>query len=250
MKKLSTYALSISLCSLLSLPSALCWADTNGLPEEENKNVADIQIIDPYSLPELPDSIPYRYRLFHGLSVSANLFHPVLELFGKGYRTYEAMITLDLHHRFLPQFAAGVGSCDYTSDDNLCFKSKSTPFFKVGMIYNFNYNDLDGEDFYGAFIRYGMGHTKADLMGITYTDGVWPDYGPVDVYDISYNSHWLEIGGMIKVKVTKHFSAGWDAYWKPLIHKGNSKYGPPYYIPGYGTTSNPLGFGFHIYYDI
>lgn len=217
------------------------------MSEDDGKT---IELIDPYTLPELPDSIPYRYGLMHGLSISVNIFPPVLELFGKDYRSYEAMVTLDLHHRFLPQVAAGIGSCEAISDYDLQFKSKTTPFFKVGMIYNFNYNDLKADDFYGAFVRYGFGHAEADLLGITYTDGVWPDYGPADVHDITYNSHWLEIGGMIKVKVTRHFAAGWDAYFKPFVHKGTSKYGPPYYVPGYGVTSNKLGFAFHLYYDI
>lgn len=227
---------------------SLCALGYAGEPEEASSKT--VTLINPYELEELPDSIAYRYPLFNGISVSVDAFSPALDLFGKDYRSYEAMVTLDLHHRFMPQVAAGIGNCDYTSDDGLRFKSKATPFFKMGMVYNFKYNDLHGSDFYGAFVRYGFAHTEANLSGITYTDGVWPDYGPKEIDGITYNSHWLEIGGMIKVQVARHFSMGWDVYFKPFLHKGTSKYGDAYYIPGYGTSSNKLGFNFHLYYDL
>lgn len=241
MKKMLIFVLSISLC-------LMGYAQEAANPQSE---ATSIELhIDPYSLPELPDSIAYRYPLFNGLSVSVNLFPPAIDIFGQDYRSYEAMVTLDLHHRFMPQIAAGIGNCDETTDSKLCYQTDMSPFFKVGMVYNPKYNELNAENFYGIILRYGYSHHTASIRNIIYNDGYWPTYGPTDLEDLSFNSHWLEIGGMIKVKFTKHLSMGWDAAFKPFLYKGGNKHGNPYFVPGYGSTNGMFGFGFHVYYDI
>ncbi|MDO4497358.1 MAG: DUF6048 family protein [Bacteroidales bacterium] len=245
MKKMLICALFISLCAGLMAQEA-----TTTQQQSQTTTTTASDFIDPYQLEELPDSIRYRYPLFNGLSVSTNIFPIALDLFGKDYRTYEAMLTVDLHHRFFPQVAVGMGSCDYTSDDDVRFKSSMAPFFKTGVVYNLKYNALKASDFYGIFLRYGCASSKADISGIHYNDGVWPEYGPTELTDLKYKCHWLEFGGMIKVQVFDHFSMGWDAYFKPMLKKGGNKHGKPYFVPGYGSTNTFIGFGFHLYYDI
>ena len=170
-------------------------------------------------------------------------------------------LTLDLHHRFLPQFSAGAGYCDTKSKDigytnskgrfeGMRYHSKMRPFFKAGMLYNFKYNELKADDFYGAVLRFGYAYSEADVTNMSYTDAVWGNVGPLDVTKMQFHSVWMEVGGFIKVQVKRHFSMGWDLTYRPFLHKGKDHYGKPYFVPGYGTTTGPFGLGFHLYYDL
>ncbi len=202
-------------------------------------------------MPEvLPEGVKYRYPVLNGLSVSVNLFSPVMSLFGKGYANYEAGVTLDVHHRFFPQASAGVGYCDATSTDEVRYKSALRPFLKVGMMYNFKYNDLQPDDFWGVFARVGFARDQADIWNLYYTDGYWAEQGPLRIDNVSYNSCWLEIGGSIKVKVMRHLSLGWDLSFKPFLYRGDSRQAESYFVSGYGSTASKLGFAFHLYYDV
>lgn len=202
-------------------------------------------------LPEqLPDGVKYRYPLLNGLSLSFNLFPPVVDLFGKDYCNYEAMATLDLHHRFFPQVSAGLGYCNAESDDLVKYKSEMRPFLKAGMLYNFNYNDMRPDDYWGVFLRFGYAHSEAKVSNLYYNDGYWGKQGPISIDDLAFNSLWMEIGGSIKVLVFRHVSLGWDLSFKPFLHKGTNRQGKPYFVPGYGTTGSKIGFAFHLYYDL
>ncbi|MBQ0056339.1 MAG: hypothetical protein KBT20_01670 [Bacteroidales bacterium] len=198
----------------------------------------------------LPEGQRYRHPLFNGLSVSFNAFPPALTLFGKGYASFEGMATVDLHHRFFPQFSAGVGYCDHESANEVRYQTDPAPFFKAGMAYNFKYNDENGDDFYGAFLRVGYAHSESEVSNLYYTDGYWEPQGPISIDDMKSNSCWLELGGFIKVKVASHLSLGWDASFRPFLHKGSTPSGHPYFVPGYGPTTTSFGFAFHIYYDL
>lgn len=236
MKRILILLLSINL-SLIAL------AQGNSIPKGSKANA------QAEALPEiLPEGVKYRYPMFNGLSVSVNAFDPVMELFKWEHANYEAVATVDLYHRFFPQVVVGMGHCNQENDYGVKFRSKAAPFVKVGMLYNFKYNELKPEDFYYVVFRYGMSKSSADIKNLTFTDGYWKDYGPADIDNQEYKCHWIEIGGGIKVKVTGPISLGWELTLRPLIAKGEAKGGNPYFVPGLGTGK--FNFGFNIYYDI
>lgn len=240
MKRTLILLLSISLCYTMG------WAQGSSIPKTSEAKSQELALPD-----VLPDSIQYRYPFFNGLSVAVNIFPPVMQLFGTSHCSYEAQIMADIHHRFMPQASAGVGSCNELSDNGYRYKTAMTPFFKVGLVYNFQFNEYKyGRDYYAAFIRYGYGYSKAEITGLTYTDGFWAEYGPIDIPEQTFHSHWLELGAMIKVQVLKRISMGWDISYKPFLSKGGNKHANPYFVPGYGATSSKVGIGFNLYYDI
>jgi len=223
------------------------WAQGSSIPTTSEVEEARTDLLSD----ELPEGVKYRYPLINGMSVSFNLFPPLMNLFGKDYGSYEGMVTFDLHHRFFPQAGAGIGFCDVKSDDEVRYHcTKHFPFFKGGMLYNFNYNDVKPNDFYGAFVRFGYAYSEASISNLRYTDAFWGETEPMSITGLSYHSVWMELGGFIKVQVADHISLGWDASFKPFLHKGKEKQGEPYFVPGYGVTTSKLGFGFHIYYDL
>lgn len=219
--------------------------------QEDNK----LQIDD-----VLPEGQKYRYPLFNGLSLSVDVFDPLLSLMILDHCTYEVQAMVDLHHRYFPMASVGMGWADEKSDNGLDFgtdqkqelrfKSDMAPFAKVGMAYNLNFNDKRASDFYLIMMRYGLAHNEADISNLYYADDTWGALGPIEIKDQKYTSHWLEVGGMIKVQVWKHISMGWDLYWKIPLAQSGTKSGKPYYVPGMGTSQSDIGFSFRLYYDL
>lgn len=259
MRKISISSLPINICWILR-SLALIWiltilyenqamAQGRSIPTssavQEQRESSNLAALD-----ELPEGVKYRYPLLNGMSVSFNIFPPVLNMFGSQFGSYEGALTLDLHHRFFPQGTAGVGFCNETNDNGVKYECPALPFFKAGMLYNFNYNDLKPNDFYGALIRFGYAYSKSDISNLSYTDGLWNKIDDISIDNLEAHSVWMELGGFIKVQVIDHVSLGWDITFKPFLHKGKTGHGEPYYVPGYGKTASKIGFGFHVYYDI
>lgn len=230
---------------LLSINLAInAFAQGNSIPK--SRKVQDAQAT---ALPEiLPDSVKYRYPIFNGLSVSVNIFDPVMEVFKWNRANYEATVTGDIYHRFFPQVSLGMGHSKEVSDDGVKYSCKAAPFFKLGMLYNFKYNETRPENFYYLLFRYGFSKSTADIENMYYTDGYWGEVGPTTVTDQEYTCHWIEIGGGIKVKIAGPISLGWELSLRPLLSKGDAKYGNPYFVPGKGTGK--LAFAFNLYYNI
>lgn len=236
MKRILILLLSINIATI-------CFAQGNSIPKSSKAKAQEAALPE-----ELPDSVQYRYQLFNGLSVSANLFDPVMNLFKWDHANYEVTLTADIHHRFFPQVTVGMGYCNETSDDGLKYSSSMKPSLKVGMLYNFQYNSTKPDNFYYVVCRYGLSKSTADIENLFFTDGYWDNYGPAEIKGQDYFCHWLEIGGGIKVKIAGPFSLGWELCLKPMLSKGKCESGNPYFVPGYGTSK--FGFGFHLYYDI
>lgn len=230
---------------LLSINIAiLSYAQGNSIPKSSKAKVqAEEQ-------PEiLPEDVKYRYPLFNGLSVSTNIFDPVMEMFKWDHANYGATVTADFHHRFFPQLSFGLGHCNQENEDNgLKYVSKAAPYFKTGMLYNFKYNETKPENYYYVLARVGFSKSKGDFENLKYTDGYWIDYGPETINDQDFSCSWVELGGGIKVKLTGPISLGWEISLRPMLSNGNNKYGKPYFVPGRGTSS--FCFEFNLSYDI
>lgn len=209
----------------------------------------------------LPDGQKYRYPLLNGVNLSVDIFDPILYATAFDHASFEVQAMADLHHRFFPMAAFGMGLCNETSNNGLefgtgqkqeCrFKSGLSPFGKVGMAYNLKYNDLRPNDCYMLLARYGMAYSTADITNLyCASQGFPPGFGPIDITDQKYFTHWLEVGGMMKVQISGHFSLGWDLYWKIKLAQTGTKSGVPYYVPGFGTTDSSIGFSFRVFYEL
>lgn len=209
---------------------------------------------------ELPEGQTHRYPLLNGLSINVDIFDPLYDIFLANHASYEAMVMLDLHHRFFPMAAIGLGYADETSNNGIefstgkkqefTFKSEMSPFMKFGMAYNLRYNSTKPEDMYMLFARYGIAHSKADLTNIYYASANWPDVKLPDLLGQEYTTQWIEAGIMLKVKVWWRFSMGWDMYAKIKLAQSGTEYGKPAFVPGYGDCSSIFGFNFRLFYEI
>lgn len=267
MKQLTTLLSAILL--LAALPSE-AWAQGRSIPkgseakaqEDATKVVSDV----------LPEGQKYRYPFFNGLSLSVDLFDPLLSLFTLEHCTVEAQAMADLHHRFFPMVSVGMGWADERSNNGmdyvlqpsmdettppvviekqeLRFKSSPAPFGKIGLAYNLKYNDLRPQDYYMVLMRYGIAWNQADISNLYYPDDIWGALGPLEINDQSYTTQWVELGGMLRVQIWQRFSLGWDVYWKIKLAQSGTSLGEPYYVPGFGTTQSSVGFSFRLFYDL
>lgn len=247
--------LFLLLMTICCLQSADVMAQGRTIPRSSEVEGKDETILD-----ILPEGQTHRYPFFNGLNVSVDVFDPVMNLFYFDHVSYEAQLMLDFHHRFFPMFALGIGRADETSNngndygtnqkEELNFKSEMSPFFKVGMGYNLDYNSTRPADMYMVFMRYGYAYSKADITNLYYADDKWGPCGPISLLDQEYQTHWLEAGVLLKVQLMRHISLGWDLYCKVPVYRKGTESGKPVFVPGFGTADSPVGFSFRIYYDL
>lgn len=252
-KKLLPF-LILLVCSLQTLPS---WAQGRSIPKGSQAKAEEAASkIDEI----LPEGQTYRYPLFNGFNVSVDIFDPLYDLFLSSHASYEAQVMVDLHHRFFPLAALGMGYADETSNNGIdfgteekqefTFKSKMSPFLKLGMAYNLRYNSTKPDDLYMIFARYGIARSEADLTNIYYASSNWDDVHLPDLLGQKYTTQWIEAGVMLKVQLIKHVSLGWDLYAKIKVSQSGTERGKPAFVPGYGDCSSLFGFNFRVFYDI
>ncbi|MEG1586444.1 MAG: DUF6048 family protein [Bacteroidales bacterium] len=191
----------------------------------------------------------HNYPLFNGVMVGVNIADPILRAFGQEYGGYEGVVEVNLHNRFFPEISFGIGSAKHTSERDFHYEGKPAFFGRIGMNYNFRYNS-DVPNYLIVGLRYGFSSYRADITNLSYNNGYWDSSGPYNLPDQKFNSHWLEIGAGIRVKVFKKLYMGWMLYFKPLLKEGNTKFANPWYIPGYGANGKGFGFNYTIYYKI
>lgn len=248
--------LLLALTLALTLNVTILVAQGRSIPKGSEAKAQEVVTLSD----ELPEGQTYRYPLLNGLSVNVDIFDPLYDLFVADHASYEAQVMLDLHHRFFPMFAMGMGYAKDKSNNGIefstgqkqefTFKSDMAPFFKLGMAYNLRYNSTKPDDMYLIFARYGFAHSTGDLTNIYYASANWDDVHLPDLLNQSYTTQWIEAGLMLKVKVWWRFSLGWDLYAKIKLAQSGTKKGKPTFVPGYGDTNSLFGCNFRIFYDI
>lgn len=191
-----------------------------------------------------------KYPLLEAVTVGINFFDPAMRIFGQHYGGIDAWAELSLHNRYKPIFEFGMGSCNDTPDGmNFTFKTKMSPYFRIGMNYNIFYNNSPDYQFCVG-LRYGFTPYSYEVTGVTVDEGYWNDPSQFSIPSQSTTAGFLEIVAGVKVKIYKHFSMGWNVKYHTLLHEGKSTYGEPMYIPGYGKRGNALTGSFSIIYTI
>ena len=254
LRKFSFILLLLTLVCALQVDALM--AQGRSIPKGSKAQEAEETLV----IDELPEGQTYRYPLFNGLNISVDIFDPLYDLFLVDHASYEAQAMVNLHNRFFPMASLGLGYANETSNNGIEFstgqkqeftyKSDLSPFFKIGMAYNMQYNSTKPEDTYMVFARYGIATNKADLTNIYYASANWDDTHLPDLLGQSYTTQWLEAGVMIKVQLIKHISLGWDLFAKIKIYQSGTEHGKPAFVPGYGSNSSMFGFNFRIYYDL
>lgn len=179
--------------------------------------------------------------LLHGIDLAVDVFGPIMYAL-TDYGSAEASLRVSLKNQFFPVVEVGYGKCDHTDDNTNITFSTAAPFFRAGLDYNLLKNKRQDNRF-TVGLRYGFTSFKYDMRGPDMTDPVWGGTAPFNYSKASSTCQWAELVVGVQVKLFTHFHLGWTVRYRKEMKVGENDHSRPYYIPGYGTTTNTSCWG-------
>lgn len=205
------------------------------------------EFVDSAALPVVPKMI---YPLFKDVTVGVDIWDPVMRLFGQSYGLIEFSGEVNLHNRYIPVVEVGLGTARNTPDDNnYTYRTPLTPYFRIGMNYNFLYNSNPDYMAY-AGIRYGFTPFKYEVTDITLKDPYWGENVAFGIPSQNMTAGYLDLMFGIRVKIAGNISMGWAFKFHKLLHESDCQYGKPWYIPGFGSRGGAISGSFSVYYTL
>lgn len=243
--------LCVFVCQTIDAQRVVTPVESNDLPFELQKKEAAKSLADTIATDtvETIKSV-YKAPLFGGLLLTADIAAPFMNILGTQYGNYEVALEADFYHRFFPVLEVGVGMAQYTPDENnYTFKCNPAPYARLGLNYNFFYNN-GSESFISAGVRYGLSGFSYQWQDVTINDPYWGAIDNISTPSQHAFAHWGEIVIALRVQVYRNFYMGWSGRYRLLIGCGTSTYGDPYFIPGFGPKDTAFGFTYTIGYRL
>lgn len=245
----SIFSLKTCLLLLLLIPVAsFAQEEHDAVTTEETSTTTDDTKPSKY-VPPTEEDTP-KLTFFQGFTVSADVLG-LGQYFLSDYGCIEGALRLNLKNTYFPIFEAGLGKCDMTDGNTDIHYETHAPYFRIGFDMNMLKNKFQDNRLYlGA--RYGLSFYNFDISGPAQTDDIWGGSEAYNVKGVSTTSHWLEIVFGVQVKIWRSFHMGWSVRYKRELSSTSNNYAKPYYIPGYGTTTNSTCWGgtFNLIFDL
>lgn len=213
--------------------------------------------VDTVSGKEVTDSLPGPEEgrvpkminpLLYSASIGVDIWDPIMRIFGQKYGLIGFSAELNLHNRYIPVFEAGLGNADNTpTHQNYTYHVGVTPYFRVGVNYNFLYNSNPDYQFV-AGLRFGWTHFNYQLRSVEITDPYWGTAQVVDFPRQTSNVTYLNVLFGLRVKIWKQLSMGWHIRIRTILHETDQPSGQPWYIPGYGSRNGLITGSFSVFY--
>lgn len=192
--------------------------------------------------------VKMKYPLWESVSAGIDIWDPLMRAFGQKYGLAGAWVELSLHNRYKPVFEFGLGQAKNTpSGNNYTYRSPMSAYFKIGVNYNFLYNSSPDYQFYGG-LRYGFSPFSYSIDNVTIGGSYWDEDAKFDIPSQKTTVGWMEIVMGLRVKLWGPISAGWMFKYHKIMHEGNTPYGKPWYIPGYGSRTGSVTGSFSVSY--
>lgn len=187
---------------------------------------------------------------FGGIIIGANIWDPIMRVFGQSYGGIALSVEMSIWNRFFPQVEAGVGLASHTPEGmNFTYKGYLAPYFKVGARYNFLHNNNADYQVLGG-VNFGFSSFKYDINNITINSDYWGDPITTSITGLKSHALWGEVSLSLRVKIVKNLSMGWSAIFHTILADKKNAQGNAWYIPGYGVYDNSFTGAFSVYYTI
>ncbi len=232
-------------------------AEQNKAKVEELKQIGLVMlgdsIVTDSVAASLNDSIKDRsmkYPLLTSLTIGANLWDPIMRLFGQTYGGMDFSAELSLWNRINPVVEVGFGSAKNTPEEmNFTYKGNFALYGKIGCNYNFTYNSKPE---YLALLGFRLGYSnfKYSITDVTMNPGYWNENANFDILDQKSHALWGELSLNLRIKLIDNLSAGWSFKYHFLFNYKKNPTSEPWYIPGYGSRTSPISAAFSIYYTL
>lgn len=188
------------------------------------------------------------YPLWDAASVSVDVWDPLMRAFGQDYGLIGFAAELSLHNRYKPVVEIGLGQARHApSENNYTYRSPVSPYFKLGVNYNFLYNSSPDYQFYGG-LRYGFSSFSYSIDDVTINGSYWGEDAKFNIPSRRTSVGWFELVFGLRVKLWGPLSAGWAFKYHNVVNESASPNGKPWYIPGYGARNASVTGSFSFTY--
>lgn len=194
----------------------------------------------------------YKFFSFNGIGIQADLFGYVYSLIGE-YTYAEGALEMNIGNRLYPIAEVGYGWCNYTDETSRMHYRTASPYYKVGINYNFftKKDKPDPKNYIYGLARIGWCNFSYDVTTPSITDPVWGGNTALEISNIKGASVWAEVGAGIKAKIAKGFHMGWSIRYKFRLSEKNGTHSRMWYVPGYGLNKRTcFGGSYSLIYDI
>lgn len=199
--------------------------------------VTGTEVVDSAALQVVPKM---QQPLLYAAAVGVDIWDPVMRMLGQKYGLVEFSAEFNMHNRYIPVFEFGLGQADNTpQDNNYTYKSKMSPYFRIGMNYNFIYNS-NPSYMAMAGVRYGFSPFSFSITDVHVDSPYWQEQAPMEVPGQTVTVGYIELLFNLRVRIAGPVYVGWAFKFHQIIHESAAPYGKPWYIPGYGTRSMPI----------
>lgn len=186
--------------------------------------------------------------LLFSASVGVDIWDPLMRIFGQSYGLVGFSAELNLHNRYIPVVEIGLGNANSTpTNQNYTYHSDISPYFRIGVNYNFLYNSNPDYQFV-AGLRYGWSRFSYQLRDVSISDPYWGESQTVDFPAQTSSVSYLNVIFGLRVKIWKPVSMGWNVRFRAILHETEQPGGKPWYIPGYGSRNGLITGSFSIFY--
>ena len=199
---------------------------------------------------EKAKNVKMKYPLLHSATISLDLFTPAMRAFGTKYGLGEVAAEINLYNRYIPVLEFGLGQAENTPDDNnYTYKSAISPFFRIGMNYNFFYGS-NPDYMLMIGLRYGFSPFKFEVTDISQQGGYWNEPMTYNIPSQSVSAGYLQLLLALRVRIFDNFSMGWSIRYQSIMHESATPHGKAWYIPGFGARNRSLNATFALSYTI
>lgn len=187
------------------------------------------------------------WPLFNGVTVGVNFFDAIMLIAKQSYASFDCSAAVSLHNWFFPTVEAGLGFCDnHREDSSLRYKTRLSPYFKLGLDYNFLYKSSP-DYFAGLGVRCGFARPTYEITGGSTSSGYWDQSSSFNIPSQSVSAWYGEALAAVRVKIWKGLSMGWSVRYRFKLKIPDASNSDPWFIPGYGGSS-PVTATFSIFY--
>ena len=199
---------------------------------------------------EKAKNLKMKYPLLHSATVSLDLFTPAMRAFGTKYGLGEVAAEINLYNRYIPVLEFGLGQAENTPvDNNYTYKSAISPFFRIGMNYNFFYGS-NPDYMLMIGLRYGFSPFKFEVTDISQQGGYWNEPMTYNIPSQSVTAGYLQLLLALRVRIFDNFSMGWSIRYQSIMHESATPHGKAWYIPGFGARNRSLNATISLSYTI
>lgn len=195
------------------------------------------------------------YPLYNGVNVGLNFFDAVLLAAGQKHASFDIWANVSLHNWFFPTIEAGLGYGNYSpQSDKYRYHSHLSPYFKLGIDYNFLYKSNPDYRFFlglrGGLSRYSYDITDIKANGSDNAKEVYSEFG-----NLHSTTLYGEALAGLQVKLYRRLSAGWSIRYRfhgktwPKEMPEGSPIDKPWFVPGYGAGAH-IAFTFSLIFRI